>query len=125
MDALDGDMKDVQKFLEESYKVNVFDVFNENFHEYKLLWLYFRVESVYAKLLEVYCYAEKVPAASSYPCPHYFFAYAFDTSFIKNSILRVSAASIDSYKASEPWKHFGQIVALTEWWIFPSRCKLL
>ena len=26
-----------QKFLEESYKVNVFDVFNENFHEYKLL----------------------------------------------------------------------------------------
>ena len=67
-----------------------------------------------SKLLEVYCYAEKVPAASSYPCPHYFFAYAFDTSFIKNSILRVSAASIDSYKASEPWKHFGQIVALTE-----------
>ena len=43
-----------------------------------------------------------------------FFAYAFDTSFIKNSILRVPAASIDSYKASEPWKHFGQIVALTE-----------
>lgn len=37
MDVLDGDMKDVQKFLEESYKVNVFDVFNENFHEYKLL----------------------------------------------------------------------------------------
>ena len=31
MDALDGDMKDVQKFLEESYKVNVFDVFNEIF----------------------------------------------------------------------------------------------
>jgi hypothetical protein len=25
----------------------VFDVFNENFHEYKLLWLYFRVEPVY------------------------------------------------------------------------------
>lgn len=36
-----------------------------------------------SKLLEVYCYAEKVPAASSYPYPHYFFAYAFDTSFIK------------------------------------------
>ena len=47
MDALDGDMKDVQKFLEESYKVNVFDVFNENFHEYKLLWLYFQVEFAY------------------------------------------------------------------------------
>ena len=68
-----------------------------------------------SKLLEVYCYAEKVPTASSYPYPHYIFAYAFDTSFIKNSILRVPAASIDSYKASEPWKHFGQIVALTEW----------
>ena len=68
-----------------------------------------------SKLLEVYCYAEKVPTASSYPYPHYIFAYAFGTSFIKNSILRVPAASIDSYKASEPWKHFGQIVALTEW----------
>ena len=68
-----------------------------------------------SKLLEVYCYAEKVPAASSYPYPHYIFAYAFDTYFIKNSILRVPAASIDSYKASEPWRHFGQIVALTEW----------
>lgn len=67
-----------------------------------------------SKLLEVYCYAEKVPTASSYPYPHYIFAYAFDTSFIKNSILRVPAASIDSYKASELWKHFGQIVALTE-----------
>lgn len=67
-----------------------------------------------SKLLEVYCYAEKVPTASSYPYPNYIFAYAFDTSFIKNSILRVPAASIDSYKASEPWKHFGQIVALTE-----------
>ena len=69
-----------------------------------------------SKLLEVYCYAEKVPTASSYPYPHYIFAYAFDTSFIKNSILRVPAASIDidSYKASEPWKHFGQIVALTK-----------
>ena len=67
-----------------------------------------------SKLLEVYCYAEKVPTASSYPYPHYIFAYAFDTSSIKNSILRVPAASIDSYKASELWKHFGQIVALTE-----------
>ena len=67
-----------------------------------------------SKLLEVYCYAEKVPTASSYPYPHYIFAYAFDTSFIKNSILRVPATSIDSYKASEPWRHFGKIVALTE-----------
>ena len=65
-----------------------------------------------SKLLEVYCYAEKVPTASSYPYPHYIFAYAFDTSFIKNSILRVPAASIDSYKASEPRKHFGQIPLL-------------
>lgn len=43
-----------------------------------------------------------------------FFAYTFDTYFIKNSILRVPAASIDSYKASEPWNSFGKIVALTE-----------
>ena len=67
-----------------------------------------------SKLHEVYCYAEKVPTASSYPYPHYIFAYAFDTYFIKNSILRVPAASIDSYKASEPWNSFGKIVALTE-----------
>ena len=67
-----------------------------------------------SKLYNVYCYAEKVPTASSYPYPHYFFEYAFDASSVANATLHVPAASIDSYKATEPWRSFGRIVALTE-----------
>ena len=67
-----------------------------------------------SKLYNVYCYAEKVPTASSYPYPHYFFDYAFDASSVANATLHVPAASIDSYKATEPWSGFGRIVALTE-----------
>ncbi len=67
-----------------------------------------------SKLHEVYCYAEKVPTASSFPYPHYIFAYAFDASSVANATLHVPVASIDSYKATEPWSGFGRIVALTE-----------
>ena len=56
-------------------------------------------------LKDVYCYAEKVPSTDS-------FAFVFLP--IQNATLHVPAASIDSYKATEPWSSFGKIVALTE-----------
>ena len=58
-----------------------------------------------SQLLDVYCYAENVPSTES---------NAFYGSYPENATLHVPDASIDSYKATEPWKHFGQIVALTE-----------
>ena len=57
------------------------------------------------ELLDVYCYAEKVPSTDN---------YAFYSSNYKNATLHVPAASIDNYKASYPWSRFGKIVALTE-----------
>ena len=63
-----------------------------------------------SKLRDVYCYAENVPTAYSYT---YQIFYAFDKSYIAKATLHVPAASIDSYKATEPWRWFGKIVALT------------
>ena len=56
------------------------------------------------ELLDVYCYAEKVPYTDS---------EAFYGSYPENATLHVPAASIDSYKARDPWRDFGKIVALT------------
>ena len=56
------------------------------------------------ELLDVYCYAEKVPSTQS---------NAFNGSYPENATLHVPAASIDSYKATEPWSSFGKIVGLT------------
>ena len=56
------------------------------------------------ELLDVYCHAEKVPSTES---------YAFGYSYQEYVTLHVPAASIDSYKATEPWSRFGKIVALT------------
>ena len=58
-----------------------------------------------AEQLDVYCYAEKVPSTES---------NAFDGSDIEYATLHVPAASIESYKATEPWSKFGKIVALTD-----------
>ena len=55
-------------------------------------------------LLDVYCYAEKVPFTDS---------YAFSGSYPKYATLHVPAASIKSYEATMPWYYFGKIVALT------------
>ncbi|MEE0984197.1 MAG: Ig-like domain-containing protein [Bacteroidaceae bacterium] len=55
------------------------------------------------ELLDVYCYAEKVPSTVS---------YAFDGYYIQNATLHVPAASIDSYKATEPWSSFGKIESI-------------
>ena len=57
------------------------------------------------ELLDVYCYAEKVPSTKS---------DAFDGSDIGYANLHVPAASVDSYNAKTPWSGFGKIVALTE-----------
>ena len=57
-------------------------------------------------LLDVYCYAEKVPSTES---------DAFSGSYPEYATLHVPAASIDSYKATEPWSWFGKIVAITEY----------
>ena len=56
------------------------------------------------ELLDVYCYAEKVPST---------YRDAFDGSYPANATLHVPDASIESYKAKRPWSDFGKIVALT------------
>ena len=58
-----------------------------------------------SELLDVYCYAEKVPST---------YSDAFDDSYPENANLHVPDASVDSYKATAPWSSFGNIVALTE-----------
>ena len=58
-----------------------------------------------SKLLDVYCYADKVPSTES---------DAFNDSYPEYITLHVPDASIDSYKATAPWSSFGKIVALTE-----------
>ena len=58
-----------------------------------------------SELLDVYCYAENVPSTDN---------NAFYNSYPEYATLHVPAASIDSYKATEPWSSFGNIVALTE-----------
>ena len=56
------------------------------------------------ELIDVYCYAEKVPSTES---------DAFNGSYPENATLHVPDASVDSYKATDPWSRFGKIVALT------------
>ena len=57
-----------------------------------------------SELLDVYCYAEKVPSTES---------DAFNDSYPEYANLHVPAASIDSYKATAPWSSFGKIVGLS------------
>ena len=56
------------------------------------------------ELLDVYCYAEKVPNTES---------NAFDGSYPEYVTLHVPDASIDSYKATAPWSVFVNIVGLS------------
>ena len=56
------------------------------------------------ELLDVYCYAEKVPSTES---------KAFDGSYPENANLHVPDASVYSYKATAPWSSFGKIVGLS------------
>ena len=58
-----------------------------------------------AELLDVYCYAEKVPSTES---------DAFSGSYPEYATLHVPDGSIENYKSTKPWKSFGNIVVLTE-----------
>ncbi len=55
------------------------------------------------KLTDVYCYAEEVPSTKT---------DAFEGSHIDYVKLRVPTASIDAYKAKEPWKNFKTIIGI-------------
>ena len=57
-----------------------------------------------SEILDVYCYAEKVPSTKS---------DAFNGSYPEYITLHVLDASIDSYKATAPWSSFGRIVGLS------------
>ena len=55
------------------------------------------------ELTDVYCYAENVPSTAS---------NAFEGSYIGYATLHVPAASVNDYKATEPWSGFKSIVDL-------------
>ena len=57
------------------------------------------------ELLNVYCYAEKLPST---------YSNAFNASNPENATLHVPTASVESYKATEPWSNFGKIVTLSD-----------
>jgi hypothetical protein len=56
------------------------------------------------ELADVYCYAEAVPSTNT---------DALD-SYIEHATLHVPSSSLSAYKATEPWKKFKEIVALTD-----------
>ncbi|MBR5466671.1 MAG: leucine-rich repeat domain-containing protein [Bacteroidaceae bacterium] len=58
------------------------------------------------ELLDVYCYAEKLPTTYS--------GETFEDSPIADATLHVPAASIESYLKYRPWSGFGKIVELPE-----------
>ncbi len=64
----------------------------------------YRAFATCSELLDVYCYAEKVPS-TEYD--------AFEGSYPKYATLHVPDASIESYKATSPWWSFGKIVGLS------------
>ena len=55
------------------------------------------------ELTDVYCYADNVPSTNG---------NAFDGSYIRYATLHVPTASIDAYKATEPWSYFKTFVGL-------------
>ena len=61
------------------------------------------------KLLDVYCYAEKVPSTES----NAFYGSFFYGSYLQNATLHVPAASVDSYKATAPWSSFGKFTSIS------------
>ena len=63
------------------------------------------------ELTDVYCWAEAVPKMydSSWNSGS---TDAFQDSYIEYATLHVPTASIDAYKAKEPWKNFGNIVTV-------------
>ena len=60
-------------------------------------------------LIDVYCYAEKVPDTGL----GIFSGVASYELVIENATLHVPETSIESYRTTSPWSGFGKIVALT------------
>ena len=65
------------------------------------------------ELADVYCLAEAVPSTNT---------NAFQDSYIEYATLHVPTASIDAYKAKEPWKNFKSIVGLDSTIIDTPKC---
>ena len=61
------------------------------------------------ELLDVYCYAEEVPFTT---VDGFDGSHIFEGSDIEYANLYVPATSIESYKATAPWKKFGKIIGL-------------
>ena len=57
------------------------------------------------ELSDIYCYAEAIPTTSS---------VAFSNSYIEYTTLHVPSASVDAYRAAEPWSGFKSIVAIDD-----------
>ncbi len=58
-----------------------------------------------SSLIDVFCYAEKIPSANS---------YTFTLENIANATLHVPTSSLEAYTNTEPWSSFGTIVAIEE-----------
>ena len=58
------------------------------------------------EIVNVYCFAEKVPTTKS---------NAFFLADIEYATLHVPESSLDLYKTSNPWKSFMNIVAITDY----------
>ncbi|MBR1520637.1 MAG: leucine-rich repeat protein [Bacteroidaceae bacterium] len=56
-------------------------------------------------LTDVYCFAEKIPSTEEDP---------FIGSSYKYATLHVPASAINTYRSTEPWNNFWQVIALTE-----------
>ena len=61
--------------------------------------------AICSELLDVYCYAKNVPTTLE--------SNAFESSPIGNATLHVPAGSIESYRKTEPWSGFKNIVAIS------------
>ena len=65
------------------------------------------------ELAEVYCYAENVPSMRGDEYSLYTpTTNAFEGSYIEYATLHVPSSSVNTYKATEPWKSFKSIVAI-------------
>jgi hypothetical protein len=66
-------------------------------------------------LTDVYCLVDKLSNGRIVDDQHLDTDYsAFYNSYIEYATLHVPASAIDAYKNTEPWCHFGEIVALTD-----------
>lgn len=71
-----------------------------------------------SSLKDVYCYAKDVPIAKNYA--FYDSRYDYYDSSIQNATLYVRENLIESYKTTEPWSRFGNIIELEDTEIDPD-----